>query len=170
MSVLSSIVAASTRPPQPFVLLQSSAVQSALPILQQLIANAKGTVLLLSFLYPPIVFARHTTQRKIDIVDCTAHVPHYHDDSDDWKQNVLVSLEKQGEHTFMCLKNFEGRWLNALSVDSSLPLTVVIDSLETLLSNTSGSISSVYALLSEVFATVQTHRGLSILTTTCVYI
>ncbi|KAI0094662.1 hypothetical protein BDY19DRAFT_34947 [Irpex rosettiformis] len=139
MSVLSSILANSTRPPQPFILLQSSAAQSSLPVLNSFISKAKGTVVLACFLYSPKIFIKQEgVQQQIDLVDCREYVLEYHDEADDWKDNVFKSLQK---------------------LDSSSPLTVVIDSIETLLSNASNSVCSVYAFLSEILGTVQSHKG-----------
>ncbi|KAI0704857.1 hypothetical protein BC835DRAFT_1261803 [Cytidiella melzeri] len=138
MLLLPPILANSTRPPQLFTLLQSSAAQSTIPILQDLIAQARGNILLVCYLYPPKIFTNSRGQQQIEVVDCTAHIPHYHDEPDAWEENVLTSLHK---------------------IDSSLPLTVVIDSIETLLSNASNSVAKVYPFLSKVLASVQTHKG-----------
>lgn len=47
----------------------------------------------------------------------------------------------------------------ASRTDAALPLTVVVDSIDTLLSNESGTVSSCYSLLSQILSSVHRHRG-----------
>ena len=157
MSVLSSIIANTARPPQPFVLLQSSTAQSSLPVLQNLIAKARGSVLVACFLYPSKIFFNLGPQQQIEILDFRDHVPEYHDKNGARTKIILDSIQKLGKADifFGC----DGYWKLTDSIDSSLPLTVVIDSIEMLLSNTSDSISSTYAFLSQLYSLIQTHKG-----------
>ncbi|KAI0348002.1 hypothetical protein BDW22DRAFT_1350132 [Trametopsis cervina] len=138
MSLLPSIVSNSTRPAQPLLLLQSSVAQSALPILRDLIAKSRGNVLLICYLYPHTVFSAGHDQHNVDVIDCTEYVLGYHSKETPWKARVLSSLQ---------------------GLDPTQPVTVVIDSIETLLSNVSGSISAAHTFLSEIFSSVQKHKG-----------
>jgi hypothetical protein len=157
MLLLPSILANSTRPPQQFVLLQSSTAQSSLPILQNLITRARGDVLLICYLYPSKIFSRDRDQRQLHIVDLTGHVPYYHNEVNSWREHVQRSLQRLGTVSLpvysICVL------VHSFCEDSSLPLTVVVDSLETLLSNASNSTSLAYAFVVELLTFVQTHKG-----------
>ena len=90
MPLLPSILTPSPRAQQPFILLQSSAVTSCLPIVRNLISSApsktlaKRHVILFSFLYPPdrLVNPSHLQPQHIDLQvhDWTDKVPGYYDD------------------------------------------------------------------------------------------
>jgi|ERR1700722_5758799 len=87
-----------TKPPrlsQPFILFQSSAAQSNVPILRDFINNRDGVdhTLLFSFLYPPshLVTSRIASLR---VYDRLAKVPEYTDDSSDHRTAILSAISE----------------------------------------------------------------------------
>lgn len=87
--LLPSILANSTRPQQPFILAQSSASHTCLPIIQELISSSlkrKNTsVYLFCFLHPPSSFTPKTDQwpNNLHVFDWTYRVPGYDSSSSD---------------------------------------------------------------------------------------
>ncbi|KAI0078925.1 hypothetical protein K474DRAFT_784223 [Panus rudis PR-1116 ss-1] len=145
--LLSSILANSSRTQQPFILLQSSAAQSCLPVLQAIISQSpqhhskpltKRHVLLFCFLYPP---ARIAASLKVDTAnielhtyDWTGKVPGYDDEEPfDINEEVLKAIQ---------------------AVPSTEPFDVVLDSADTLLSSLE-SASKTYTLLSKSLSLVR---------------
>lgn len=101
MSTLRSLLTGSGRQTQPFVLLQSSTSASCLSILSSIVAHSKGHVLLICLLYTPQIFLAGASESKsAQILDCTAHIPHYHDQAECYREQILGSLNSLG--TVVC--------------------------------------------------------------------
>ena len=108
MTLLSSIlrVGRPTRPYQPFVLLQSSAAQSCLPILRNLIeTGTSGSheslktsrhTLLFCLLYPSANLSRDTPLQSIQIYDLLSNIVGY---TNDWidPRDTIMSAVLSGE-------------------------------------------------------------------------
>ncbi|KAH9898452.1 hypothetical protein C8Q73DRAFT_664127 [Cubamyces lactineus] len=150
-SLLSSAIALPARNQQ-LLVFQSSSSQSCLPILrdivQKAVERARETTVLFCLLYPPSSFldsrAARTQTDNISVVDRTMHVPDYVDDiGDDESATSLTDaiLDK------------------VRSVPTG-PLNVVIDSVDTLLSDL-GSISGTTRILSELLTVVRARGGTS---------
>ena len=103
---LASIISGSSRPHFPFVVLESSLVQSCLPVLRAFVdggdsdATTRTTtdVLLFSLLYQPSTLAGVPHREGLCVVDRTAEVPGYGETSTDLAEFVLNRV-KQGKFT-----------------------------------------------------------------------
>ncbi|KAI0335326.1 hypothetical protein GY45DRAFT_902702 [Cubamyces sp. BRFM 1775] len=150
-SLLSSAIALPVRNQQ-LLVLQSSSVQSCLPILRDVvkkaIERARERTVLFCLLYPPSSFLDNAARAQTDnvlVVDRTMRVPDYDEDPDGDGESVTslkdVVLDK------------------VRSVPTG-PLNVVIDSVDTLLSDL-GSISEATRILSELLTIVRTRGSTS---------
>lgn len=79
---IATIVSGESHPHFPFVVLQSSLVQSSLPVLRAFVnkRDAVSSVLLFSLLYPPLTLVDSPGERSgegLHIVDMRAEVPGY---------------------------------------------------------------------------------------------
>src|SRR6266404_3077841 len=79
---IATIVSAESHPHLPFVVLQSSLVQSILPVLRAFVnkRDAACPVLLFSLLYPPSILVGPSGERSgegLQVVDMRAEVPGY---------------------------------------------------------------------------------------------
>ncbi|KAF9654370.1 hypothetical protein BDM02DRAFT_79735 [Thelephora ganbajun] len=101
-------------------IVQSSSSQSALPVVRELVNSLKNRILFFSFLYPSELFTAE--QDNLTVFDWTDRIPGYSNEPLDLLENI-PSGDK--------------------------PTTVVIDSLETLLSDI-GSVSATVTLLKKV--------------------
>lgn len=101
-------------------IVQSSSSQSALPVLRELISSSKDRILFFSFLYPPELFA--VKQDNLTVFDWTDRIPGYSDEPLDLLDHIPTDDK---------------------------PVTVVIDSVDTLLSDV-GSASAIVTLLKKV--------------------
>lgn len=97
MSRLISTIISGVRPHFPFVVLESSLVQSSLPVLRAFVGSQDATthVLLFSLLYPPSTLAGVPRREGLHVVDRTADVPGYGGTSDDLAELILNRV-KQG--------------------------------------------------------------------------
>ncbi|KAM5535417.1 hypothetical protein V8D89_010939 [Ganoderma adspersum] len=146
-SLLSSTLAQTSRN-RHLLLLQSSTTQTCLPILRavlkQTIQRARETTVLFCFLYRPSSFldpSRIPSDRVL-VADKTTNVPGYNDalDSEQGRTPALKEL------------------LETIRSAPPGPLSVVIDSVDTLLSDI-GSLSGTTQLLSEALALVRERGG-----------
>ncbi|EMD41821.1 hypothetical protein CERSUDRAFT_147159 [Gelatoporia subvermispora B] len=143
-SLLPSILSnsASRAQQQPFLLLQSSLAQSCLPLIRELLRSTRNgaprSVLLFCLLHPPSALADvHDLQSEhVQIFDWTNRVPVYTDDYQDPGKEVLSHVRTA----------------------SAGPVTVIIDSLETLLSDV-GSLAKTQQFLWELISAVRTRSG-----------
>lgn len=70
-------------------IVQSSASQSALPVVREFVSNSKDKILLFSFLYPPELFAAR--QGNLTVFDWTDRIPGYSDKPLDLLENIPSS-------------------------------------------------------------------------------
>ncbi|KAL1952000.1 hypothetical protein VTO73DRAFT_1149 [Trametes versicolor] len=149
-SLLSSIIAQPARN-QNLLLLQSSSAQTCLPIARAVIKQAsertRGTTVLFCFLYPPSSFLQSSSASpaNVRIVDRTSHVPGYDLDIDD-----------EGDQG-SSLRNI---LLETVQSTPEGPLNIIIDSVDTLLSDLE-PVSETTRLLSELLAIVRARGGTS---------
>ncbi|KAL0580399.1 hypothetical protein V5O48_001644 [Marasmius crinis-equi] len=120
---------------QRLILLQSSFSQSSIPILRHLLSkkSSSSRILLFCFLYPPacLVDDVEAQSGKLVVHDFLDLVPGYHEqDGDSFK-----------------------RILSAVQDESSTSIDVVIDSLDTLLSDI-GSVQAAYTLLRSLLSSI----------------
>jgi len=141
--LIATIIAGLSRPHFPFVLLESSLVQSCLPVLRAFVNNRDATthVLLVCLLYPPLSLAGDPHREEgLHILDRTAQVPGYSETSPDIAESIL----------------------NAVKQVPDGPLTVIIDSADVLcadLESPSKSYALVATLLSNLLARPSESHG-----------
>ena len=97
---IATIVSGESHPHFPFVILQSSLVQSSLPVLRAFVnkRDAVSSVLLFSLLYPPLTLVDPPGERSGEsphIVDMRAEVPGYSEKRSD-PLDYFSSIVKQG--------------------------------------------------------------------------
>lgn len=162
MSFLTSTIIDNTQN-FPLVILQSSLAQSCLPILRHLVNNAKPSSsfnLLFCLLYPPSSLADDISSDSLEIHDWLDRVPGYCEASN-MPSDDLLDIVRRGVHTRFALSPFDVWFLlklfSALQ-DPSRPINVIIDSLDTLLSDKASS-SETYLCLSSIYALVKNHPG-----------
>jgi hypothetical protein len=95
--LIATIISGLSRPHFPFILLESSLVQSCLPVLRAFINDRDATahVLLFCLLYPPSAFANDPPRERLHVMDRTAQVPGYSETSSDLTESILNRV-KQG--------------------------------------------------------------------------
>jgi len=89
--LIASIISGSSRPHFPFVVLESSLVQSCVPVLRAFVNGGDATtapVLLFSLLYQPSTLAG-APREGLCVVDRTAEVPGYSESSTDLDEFIL---------------------------------------------------------------------------------
>ena len=159
MSFLTSTVIDNTQN-FPLVILQSSLAQSCLPILRHLVNSPKPSSsfsLLFCLLYPPSSLADNISVETLEIYDWLDHVPGYREPSSD----DLLDIVKRGIHT---RSRSPPRYVVFIEIrcsalqDSSRPINIIIDSVDTLLSDKASS-SETYLCLSSIYALVKSHPG-----------
>lgn len=98
MAVLPSIISAKVS--QPFVLLQSTAAQSCLPIMRSIIEKAvtQRTLLLICFLHSPkiLVTSEQLQSTNLRLLDWTSQVSGYTDDCIDFSEELLKVVHGMG--------------------------------------------------------------------------
>lgn len=156
--LISTIISGVSRPHFPFVVLESSRVQSSLPVLRAFVGSedAINHVLLFSLLYPPSTLAEVPCREALWVVDRTADVPGYSESSDDLAEFILNRIKQgmaYGPHIWNASQVVvvHGPYLTA----ADGPLTVVIDSADVLcadLESPSKSYALIVALLSSVLS------------------
>jgi hypothetical protein len=104
--LIASIISGVSRPHFPFIVLESSLVQSCLSVLRAFVSNgdAKTNVLLFSLLYPPSTLVGTSPRAELSIVDRTADVPGYCDAFGDLSEFILNRV-KQGTICGLCTAN-----------------------------------------------------------------
>lgn len=148
---LPSIISNSFRPHYPFLILESSLVQSCLPILRAIVAQkgSKGHTLLFCLLHPPssLVDDPALQSENLKVFDRTHCVPEYDDDYVDPRDFILDAV-KAGEQTMAELAITRSFTLTShpRSVAPPGPLNVIIDSAD-LLCDDIGSPSQTHALI-----------------------
>ena len=100
--LIATIISGLSRPHFPFIVLESSLVQSCLPVLRAFVNDRDATthVLLFCLLYPPAAFAADDTSTRerglLHVIDMTAQVPGYSETpSSDLAESIANSV-KQG--------------------------------------------------------------------------
>lgn len=96
--LIATIISGLSRPHFPLIVLESSLVQSCLPVLRAFVNDRDATshVLIFCLLYPPSAFADGTyTREGLHVIDRTAQVPGYSETSSDLAESILNSV-KQG--------------------------------------------------------------------------
>ncbi|KAH9937642.1 uncharacterized protein B0H18DRAFT_203929 [Fomitopsis serialis] len=140
--LLSSTLAPAAARTQPFVLLQTSTAQQCLDVIRYALlettSKAEGCTLLFSLLYPPstLVERSQLAADRLQTFDWTSHVPGYDDDDFDIKSEMLRVVQDAPQG----------------------PLTVIIDSVDTILSDM-GSISKAEQLLASLLSLVKSRKG-----------
>ena len=119
-------------------IVQSSSSQSALPVFRELISSSKDRILVFSLLYPPELFA--TKQDNLTVFDWTDRIPGYSDEPPNLLGGIPTGMSCTVGHFL---------WADVVPTRDDKPVTVVIDSVETLLSDM-GSVSAVVTLLKKV--------------------
>jgi elongator complex protein 5 len=100
-----SIISGLSHPHFPLIVLQSSLVQSSLPVLRAFARNKDATthILLFSLLYPPQTLVEIPCRDGLTVVDRTTEVPGYGDTCTDLPK-LFLSAIKQGV-TCLVLRN-----------------------------------------------------------------
>lgn len=105
--LIASIISGSSHPHFPFVVLESSLVQSCLPVLRAFVnggdAPTTHHVLLFSLLYQPSTLAG-APREGLCVVDRTAEVPGYSETSTDLAEFILNRVEQGATY---CSYGFE---------------------------------------------------------------
>ena len=144
----------------PLVIFQSSLAQSCLPILRHVVNDPKQSSfnLLFCLLYSPFSLADNTSSDTLEIHDWLDHVPGYCDASNLPSEDIL-DIVKRGTHdrSFCRRIVFNRNKCSALQVPSR-PINVIIDSLDTLLSDKESS-PETYLYLSSIYALIKNHPG-----------
>lgn len=145
---IATIVSGESRPHFPFVVLQSSLVQSSLPVLRAFVdkRDAVSPVIIFSLLYPPLTLVDPSEEEGLQIVDMRAEVPGYSETRPD-PLDYFSSIVKQAP---------DG------------PLTVIIDAADVLcadLGSPSQTCAVIMSLLSHISARPKPSRLVIHLTT-----
>jgi len=101
--LVSTIISGVSHPHFPLIILESSLVQSCLPVLRALVNNRGTTthVLLVSLLYPPTTLANDPPREGLYILDRTAEVPGYSEIPSDHADAILNRV-KQDSADVLC--------------------------------------------------------------------
>lgn len=135
--LIATVISGLSRPHFPFIVLESSLVQSCLPVLRAFVNDREATthVLLFCFLYPPSAFAANdpsTREGGLHVIDRTAQVPGYSETSSpDLAESILNSVKQAPDG----------------------PLTVIIDAADILCADLE-SPSKSYALIANLLSDV----------------
>jgi len=131
--LIGTIISGLSRPHFPLILLESSLLQSCLPVLRAFVddrEDATNSVLLFCLLYPPSAFA---PREGLDVVDRTARVPGYSETPSDLAESILNGVKRAPDG----------------------PLTLIVDAADVLcadIESPSKSYSLIAALLSDLLA------------------
>ena len=95
--LIGTIISGVSRPHFPLIILESSLVQSSLPVLRAFANDRDATtyVLLYSLLYPPSTLVENLSREGLSVVDRTTEVPGYSDTCPDLPEFIL-NKAKQG--------------------------------------------------------------------------
>jgi len=166
--LIATIISGLSRPHFPFIVLESSLVQSCLPVLRAFVNDRDATthVLIFCLLYPPSAFAfaddtsTSTTREGLRVIDRTAQVPGYSETSSpgDLAESILNGV-KQGAGVLSNETKRERKRRLLLSINLYIapdgPLTVIIDAADVLcadLESPSKSYALIATLLSDISA------------------
>ena len=91
--LIATIISGLSRPHLPLILLESSLVQSCLPVLRAFVNDRDATthVMIFCLLYPPSAFADDTCREGLHLIDRTAQVPGYADTTPDLAESIRDS-------------------------------------------------------------------------------
>ena len=98
--LIGTIISGVSRPHFPLIILESSLVQSSLPVLRAF-ANDRGAttyVLLYSLLYPPSTLVENLSREGLSVVDRTTEVPGYSDTCPDLPEFILNKARQGVTH------------------------------------------------------------------------
>jgi len=101
--LIATIISCESRPYFPLVVLESSLVQSSLPVLRAFVNNGDATshVLFFSLLYPPsALLAGDPPREGLHVVDRTAEVPGYSETSSDLSESILNRVKQGAVYCF----------------------------------------------------------------------
>lgn len=150
----------SSHPNQQFVLLQSSVPQSSLPLLRHLIARGNSVKkLLFCFLHSPPSLVADSAASNVQVHDYLDNVPGYTNSWSDPFPRILKDVEAgQCVHdTIICLQRNN---VAAMPPEpASLPIEVIIDSVDTLLED-NGSPSETYKFLRSLMALISARSSM----------
>ncbi len=106
--LIATIISGASRPYFPLIVLESSLVQSSLPVLRALVSSEGATthVLLFSLLYPPSTWVGVPPREGLCIVDRTAEVPGYSETYTDLAEFILNRV-KQGKRATVHITSHE---------------------------------------------------------------
>ncbi|KIY47044.1 hypothetical protein FISHEDRAFT_66217 [Fistulina hepatica ATCC 64428] len=135
---LSSLLDA-PRPNSPFLLLQSSTAQSAVPLLRDFVSRARCCTVLFCCLYPPNALLNACASSNVEVHDRIACVPGYSNDDSHLKNDIIFTVKSI---------------LTLHAEPDSGPLNVVIDSLDTI-NEDIGSVSATYKFLCELLGLIR---------------
>lgn len=99
--LIATIISGLSRPHFPLIVLESSLVQSCLPVLRAFVNDRDATthVLIFCLLYPPSAFAPAddtSTREGLHVIDRTAQVPGYSETSSPDVAKSFLNSVKQG--------------------------------------------------------------------------
>jgi elongator complex protein 5 len=96
--LIATIISGTSRPHIPFIVLESSLVQSSLPVLRAFVSNRDATtdVLLFNLLYTPSTLAGDPPREGLCVVDRTAEVPGYSETQSSDLNEVILNKVKKG--------------------------------------------------------------------------
>jgi elongator complex protein 5 len=161
--LIATIISGLSRPHFPLIVLESSLVQSCLPVLRAFVNDRDATthVLIFCLLYPPsaFAFADDSSTREgggLHVIDRTAQVPGYSETSSPDVAKSILNSVKQGAASIVHPTNEQ---LPSPSLFIYIvpdgPLTVIVDAADVLcadLESPSKSYALIATLLSEVSA------------------
>ena len=98
--LIGTIISGVSRPHFPLIVLESSLVQSSLPLLRAFVSDRDATthVLLYSLLYPPSTLVENPSREGLSVVDRTAEVPGYSDTCPDLPEFILSKAREGVTH------------------------------------------------------------------------
>ena len=137
------------------VILQSSAAQSCLPLLRHLLCQVQTPILICNLLYPTKVLVKGKLGEQIQVLDHTSDVPGFSDHVMSYRERLLSAISLG--MGFVVIAYFVLNHL--IIVNETQPLCVVIDSLDTLLSNLSSK-AAVYTYLGDALRVLRTRAGM----------
>ena len=99
--LIATIISGLYRPHLPLILLESSLVQSCLPVLRAFVNDRDATthVMIFYLLYPPSALADDTCREGLHVIDRTAQVPGYAGTNPDLAESILNSVRQGAAYT-----------------------------------------------------------------------
>src|SRR5712672_1291257 len=99
--LVSTVISGVSHPHFPLIVLESSLVQSCLPVLRAFVNNNRDTtthVLFFSLLYPPSTLANDPAREGLYIVARTAEIPGYSEIPSDHADAILNRVRQGATH------------------------------------------------------------------------